>query len=122
MTSTEPANSKLFRHWQCRSLIGAMIGYSAFYIVRKNLSFAMPGLEADGFSKVELGVFLTLHGLIYGFSKFFNGILGDRSHARNFMVTGLLLSALANVVFGFGASVVMLGVVWMLNGWVQGMG
>lgn len=112
-----------FRYWQIRTLIATMTGYAAFYLVRKNLSIAMPSMEADlGISKADLGLFLTIHGLLYGVSKFFNGILGDLCNARIFMVTGLALSALTNVFFGFGSSVLVLGVIWMINGWFQGMG
>ncbi len=117
-----PAEAK-FRYWQTRTLIGSMVGYAAFYFVRKNLSIAMPAMEHDlGITKSDLGLFLTLHGLLYGVSKFVNGFWGDRSNARIFMVVGLVLSAVANIVFGFSSAVFVLGLVWMLNGWVQGMG
>jgi OPA family glycerol-3-phosphate transporter-like MFS transporter/OPA family sugar phosphate sensor protein UhpC-like MFS transporter len=43
-------------------------------------------------------------------------------NARYFMVAGLLLSVCANVFFGFSSSVLLFGVAWMINGWVQGMG
>ena len=83
----------------------------------------MPGLGKDlGIGKADLGLFLTLHGVLYGVSKFANGFLGDRTNARTFMATGLILSAIVNVCFGFSSAVVTLGLLWMLNGWVQGMG
>ena len=120
----QPAGTEaLFRHWQVRTLVATMFGYAAFYFVRKNLSFAMPAMEADlGISKTDLGMFLTLHGLLYGVSRFVNGMWADRANARYFMVAGLMLSVGANVFFGFGSSVLWLGVAWMINGWVQGMG
>lgn len=36
------------------------------------------------------------------------------------MVTGLVLSAICNLIFGFSSAVLVFGIVWML-GWVQGM-
>jgi phosphoglycerate transporter family protein len=112
-----------FRYWQYRTLIATMFGYAAFYFVRKNLSFAMPAMEADlGISKAQLGIFLTLHGLLYGVSRFVNGMWADRANARYFMVAGLLLSVGANVFFGMSSTVLWFGVAWMINGWVQGMG
>lgn len=124
ITLTDPAEIKSsYRYWQKRVLISSIIGYALFYFVRKNLSIAMPVIEKDlGISKSQLGIFLTLHGLLYGVSKFANGFLGDRSNARTFMVTGLVLSALMNVFFGLSAAVVTFGIIWMLNGWFQGMG
>jgi phosphoglycerate transporter family protein len=112
-----------FRYWQYRTLIATMFGYAAFYFVRKNLSFAMPAMQSDlGITKADLGLFLTLHGLLYGVSRFVNGMWADRSNARYFMVAGLLLSVCANVFFGFSSTVLFLGIAWMINGWVQGMG
>jgi OPA family glycerol-3-phosphate transporter-like MFS transporter/OPA family sugar phosphate sensor protein UhpC-like MFS transporter len=112
-----------FRTWQIRTLVATMFGYAAFYFVRKNLSFAMPAMQADlGITKADLGIFLTLHGLLYGVSRFVNGMWADRANARYFMVSGLLLSVGANVFFGFSSTVLLLGVAWMINGWVQGMG
>ncbi len=119
----DQATSQRFKYWQTRTIIATMIGYALFYFVRKNLSIAMPAMQADlGITKTELGLFLTLHGLIYGLSKFINGFIGDRVNARYFMVTGLVLSAICNVVFGFSSAVLVFGIVWMLNGWFQGMG
>lgn len=115
--------SKRFKYWQRRTIIASMIGYALFYFVRKNLSIAMPEMQADlGITKTDLGLFLTLHGLIYGVSKFANGFIGDRVNARYFMVIGLVLSAICNIVFGFASAVLVFGIVWMLNGWFQGMG
>ena len=115
--------AKRFRYWQRRTLIATMFGYAAYYLVRKNLSFAMPSMQADlGITKADLGLFLTLHGLLYGVSRFVNGMWADRANARNFMVAGLLLSVGANVFFGFSSTVLLLGIAWMINGWVQGMG
>ncbi len=90
-----PETLPRFRYWQKRTLITSMIGYAAFYFVRKNLSIAMPAMEHDlGVTKADLGLFLTLHGLLYGVSKFVNGFWGDRANARTFMVVGLLVDIL----------------------------
>lgn len=122
-TSGREVPSSEFRYWQRRTLLATMVGYAAYYFVRKNLSLAMPAMQHDlGITKSDLGLFLTLHGLLYGVSKFANGFLGDRANARTFMITGLLLSAVANIIFGFSSTVVILGLIWMINGWVQGMG
>lgn len=121
--SMSPEVAKKFKYWQTRTIVMSMIGYALFYFVRKNLSIAMPEMQADlGITKTDLGLFLTLHGLLYGVSKFVNGFIGDRVNARYFMVVGLVLSAVCNLVFGFSSAVLVFGVVWMLNGWFQGMG
>ena len=114
-----------FQRWQVRSIIGTMIGYAIFYIVRKNLSMAIPGMEADadlGFTKTDLGIFLTMNGVVYGISKFLNGFVGDRVNARWFMMFGLTMCAICNIVFGMSSVVWLFGLMWVLNGWFQGTG
>ncbi|HZI32971.1 MAG TPA: MFS transporter, partial [Candidatus Binatia bacterium] len=112
-----------YRTWERRVLIASIIGYATFYFVRKNLGVAMPMMEKDlGISKADLGLFLSLHGVLYGVSKFTNGFFGDRCNARVFMAVGLIISAVMNICFGFSSAVLAFGIFWMLNGWFQGMG
>jgi OPA family glycerol-3-phosphate transporter-like MFS transporter/OPA family sugar phosphate sensor protein UhpC-like MFS transporter len=120
---TDPAEiAREYRYWQLRVLVATIVGYATFYFVRKNLSIAMPFMEQDGINKTQLGLFLTLHGLLYGVSKFANGFLADRSSSRAFLTVGLVASAVMNVMFGFTTGVLSLGIIWMINGWFQGMG
>lgn len=130
-----------FKYWQTRTIIATMVGYALFYFVRKNFSLAMPGLEADlGISKTSLGIFLTLNGVVYGISRFVNGVLADRMNARWYMSIGLALCALSNFAFGFGEDVsywltgehdgtqftntmiLFMGIMWVVNGMLQGTG
>jgi len=124
VTLTDPTEiAAKSRCWQMRVLIFSIFGYAMFYFVRKNLGVAMPFMGKDlGITKEALGLFLTLHGVIYGVSKFANGFLADRANACVFMSTALLASALLNVWFGLSSTVVAFGLIWMLNGWFQGMG
>lgn len=133
---------KKYNYWQWRTLIILMVGYALFYFVRKNFSIAMPALESElGFSKTQLGIFLTLNGVIYGVSRLVNGFLSDRiRNKKGLMALGLLLSALVNIAIGFIPSVnaffnvldgagkatmgfiYLMGALWLINGWLQGMG
>ena len=91
--------TKSLKYWQWRTIIVTMIGYAMFYLVRKNFSFSMPGLQADfGITKTQLGIFLTLHGVIYGLSRFVVGIITDRNSARKVMSLGLMLCAIVNLL------------------------
>lgn len=93
---------KKFKYWQWRVIICSMIGYAMFYFVRKNFSFAIPLLEQDyGISKTSFGLIMTIGGLVYGVSKFLNGILADRTNARWHLVIGLSVCVLTSVLFGF---------------------
>jgi OPA family glycerol-3-phosphate transporter-like MFS transporter/OPA family sugar phosphate sensor protein UhpC-like MFS transporter len=99
-------NVKSFKYWQMRTLIATMAGYAVFYFVRKNFSFAIPGLSAEyGITKTSFGIIMTLITIVYGVSRFLNGIIADRVNARYHMATGLLLCAVANFAFGFGTDI-----------------
>src|SRR5438552_14040071 len=103
------AIQRTYRSWRGRVLFSSLVGYATFYLVRKNLPIAMPIMEDDlHISKTDLGLFLTLHGVLYGVSKFANGFLGDRCNARALMVVGLASSAVMNLFFGFGSAVATL--------------
>jgi sugar phosphate permease len=121
----DDATARKFQKWQTRTIIGSMVGYALFYIVRKNLSMAIPDMEADPmlhFTKANLGIFLTMNGVVYGISKFANGFIGDRINARFFMMFGLTMCAICNFVFGMSSVVWLFGLMWVLNGWFQGTG
>lgn len=123
MANMTTEEHKKFKYWEFRTMVACIVGYAFFYFVRKNLSIAMPYLNSEmGIEKSDLGLFLTLHGLVYGLSKFINGMWGDRSNARIFLVIGLILCSVTNLCFGFSSSVLVLGIFWVLNGWFQGMG
>jgi len=112
-----------YAYFRPRILFWSTVGYGTFYFVRKNYSMAMPVMERQlGLSKQSLGLILTLHGLIYGVSKFIGGVAADRANARIFMSLALLCSALVNVFFGLSSAMVLFGLLWMLNGFFQGMG
>jgi len=133
--------AKRFKYWQTRTIIATMVGYALFYFVRKNFSFAMVGLNNDfGITKGDLGLVITVNGLIYGFSRFANGVFADRINARWYMSIGLFLCAIANIAFGFGADIsafftgqssgsqftntliLFMGIMWTIVGLLQGSG
>jgi OPA family glycerol-3-phosphate transporter-like MFS transporter/OPA family sugar phosphate sensor protein UhpC-like MFS transporter len=123
MSTDAAADTAVFKRWQWRILFLALIGYAMFYFVRKNIDVAAPEMYgALGITKKDFGLFLTLHGVLYGISKFFNGFLGDRFNARWFMPFGLVCCATINILFGLSSSRFTLGILWMINGWFQGIG
>ena len=83
-----------------------MIGYSMFYFVRKNFAFAMPALGKEyGITNTDLGIILTIVGIVYGVSKFINGIIADRTNARWHLAIGLGFCVLLNFAFGWSGSI-----------------
>ncbi len=110
--------------WQVYS--GIFVGYAGYYLVRKNFSLAMPYLIEEGYSRTELGFALSGVAITYGLSKFIMGSVSDRSNARNFMTAGLVMSSLVMIAMGLvpaaTASVSVMFVLLLANGWFQGMG
>ncbi|MDR1864907.1 MAG: MFS transporter [Bacteroidales bacterium] len=115
--------------WQV--FIGVFIGYAAYYLVRKNLSLAAPGMIEDGLlDKASAGIAGSAISIAYAFSKFIMGSVSDRSDARKFLVSGLVLSALLMIGVGFlpfstvnlTRNVVVLFIFMLLVGWLSGMG
>ena len=52
-----------------------------------------------------LGNFLFWGGIVYGLSKFLNGIVGDKVNPRRMLCFGLLACTLVNVAFGFAPEI-----------------
>ena len=132
---------KKYKYWEWRTIIVLFIGYALFYFVRKNLGMAIPAMEKElGITKTQLGIFLTMHSIIYGFSRFVNGMLVDRFSKRKIMTLGLLLTCAVNLFICFSPKlngllnlldgegkatlglVYLIGTLWVLNGYLQGMG
>lgn len=111
--------------WQL--FLGIFVGYAGYYLVRKNFTLAMPYLiEEYGYSRGDLGVALAAVSIAYGLSKFLMGNVSDRSNPRYFLASGLTMSALIMLCFGFmpwaTGSITAMFILLFLNGWFQGMG
>lgn len=116
-----------YKRLRLQVFLGIFIGYAGYYLVRKNFSLAMPYLiDEQGFSKGQLGIALSAISIAYGLSKFFMGSVSDRSNAKYFLPTGLLISSAIMFVFGFSSwatsSILIMFILLFINGWVQGMG
>ncbi|GAB6121574.1 glycerol-3-phosphate transporter [Dysgonomonas termitidis] len=117
---------KEYKKLRLQVFLGIFIGYAGYYLVRKNFSLIMPDLIEEGSSKAALGIVLSAVSIAYGISKFIMGSVSDRSNARIFLPLGLLLSALTLVFLGLipvlTSSVVVMFILFFMNGWFQGMG
>jgi OPA family glycerol-3-phosphate transporter-like MFS transporter len=111
--------------WQV--FAGIFLGYAAYYLVRKNLSLAIPDILAEypDYTKAQLGTALTALSLTYGLSKFLMGSVSDRSNPKYFITLGLVLSSLCVFLMGIKgiySSLALVVALQAINGWVQGMG
>ncbi len=137
----DAVTKKKYNYWQWRTLIALIVGYTFYYFLRKNFSAALPAMEASlGISKIQLGLFLSLNGIVYGVSRLINGMIADKHNKRLMMTLGLVLSAIINFAICFSPKmngvmhlldtegkatvtlVYIIGSLWVLNGYVHGMG
>lgn len=115
--------AKMYKIFRIRTLIGIFIGYAGYYLVRSNFALSTTYLKSDfGFTTTQIGLLSSVMAITYGVSKFFMGNLADKAHTQRFIAFGLVLSALANICFGFTSSFGLFIVLLFMNGMFQGMG
>lgn len=115
-----------------RTFWGATIAYSLYYVCRMSLSVVKQPLIDEGvLSAGQLGLIGSALLFVYAVGKFMNGFIADYCNVRRFMVTGLFLSALINLVLGAlgfikgipaGLIFIIFALFWGANGWMQSMG
>lgn len=132
---------KDYSHWRLRIFYSSFIGYTTFYLCKKNIAVALPGLSKElGYTNTELGLLGSSLYLTYAIGKFVNGVLADGSDVRKFLPTALIMSAIANFClllsallitpgktsfFGLPSSAILLWLFaffWGANGWFQSAG
>ena len=126
---------KLYKKLRFQTFVAGTLGYSLYYVCRTGLNVVKGPIINEGFlTATQLGAISSCLLYAYAAGKFVNGILADRSNIKRFMATGLLVSAFTNLMFGLtglwnttvGAAssglVLLLCLLWTLNGWSQSMG
>ncbi len=115
--------SRNFKHIRLATFLSATMGYGIYYVCRLSMNIVRKPIVENGvFSETELGIIGSCLFFVYAFGKLTNGFLADRSNVRRFMSTGLLCSAVINLVLGFTSSFYAFVFLWGLNGWFQSMG
>ncbi len=126
----ERVNSE-YKRMRLKVFLGAFLGYAAYYLVRKNLSLAAPGMIEEGLlDKASVGIAGSAISIAYAFSKFLMGSLSDRSDARKFLVVGLVLASAVMIATGLipysttnmQLNVSIIFVMMLAVGWISGMG
>lgn len=123
-----------YKKMRLKVFLGIYLGYASYYLVRKNLSLAAPGMIEEGLiDKAGAGLAMSGIPIAYAVSKFIMGSISDRSDARKFMTVGLVLSSLVMILAGvlpyptgvagnYAVTVGLMFVFMFLAGWLSGMG
>ena len=118
-----------------RTFWGVTVAYSLYYVCRMSLSVVKQPLIDEGvLTAGQLGIIGSALLFVYAVGKFMNGFIADYCNIRRFMATGLLISALVNLLMGVTGVVngfftlptalifIVFAVLWGINGWMQSMG
>ncbi len=114
---------RLYPIYRWRIFEAAFIAYATFYIVRNNFAPVSKEIgQALHYDKDMIGNLLAGTAIAYGIGKLVMGYFADRSDARKYVASGMLLTAVINLAFGASTNYRGHLVLWTLNGFVQGMG
>lgn len=116
------AQYRLFRRNAWIVLLAFSILYCFLYCGRQNLSFAMPAMmEEEGWTALQLGILSSVQFWTYALGHLVNGRLGEIVGVNKLIIIGMVLSAAMNLLIGFSSSLLMITVLWGMNGYVQSM-
>ena len=96
--------------------------YFASYVTRINYKVVIsaiestPGIDREGASLALSGLFIT-----YGLGQLVCGWIGDRIKPRYMIFSGLLVSAVMNLLLPLNSNTVYMLVIWCINGFGQSM-
>lgn len=125
MLGYTPEQYVLFKKHAWRVLLGFSILYCFLYCGRLNLGLAIPAMTSPesgtGWTKLDLGILSAIFFWTYGMGHLFNGRLGEIFGVNKFIVIGVFLSAATNILISFQTSLLVIAVLWGLNGYFQSM-
>lgn len=119
-----PENDKdRFKRVRLISFLTATLGYGIYYVCRLSMNVIRKPMVEDGlFTETEIGVIGSCLFFTYAIGKLCNGFIADRANVKKLMSTGLIISAIINLVLGFTNSFILFAILWGINGFFQSMG
>ena len=113
------ADYKKFISHAWRYLLLFSLLYCAHYCTRLNLGNAQVAMTE--FSTEDIGILSSVLFWTYGVGHLVNGRLGEIIGIRKFIILSVILSAVANIAMGFASSILVMAIIWGLNGFFQSM-
>ncbi len=102
-------------------MVGALCAtYGLLYLGRVNISLVLPLLAQDlDLSLAEVGALGTVFFWFYGMFQLVSGEVGSHVSPFRIISLGLLATAIINVLFSFQSSLILMLVLWGMNGIAQ---
>lgn len=107
-----------------KQMVGTIwITYCLYYLGRVNISVVLPTLAIFlSVSRAEVGALGTVFFWVYGIGHFINGEIGSHLSPFTMISVGLLTIALVNIAFAFQTSLLVMLLLWGINGIAQSAG
>ena len=99
--------------------------YATYYFGKVNLSIVIPALLVahENLSVYSMGLVTSAFFFAYAIGQFLHGQISERYNPFNYIVAGLILSGVVNMILGFSAGYfIILVVLQAFDGFFQSMG
>src|ERR1044071_683578 len=120
-TDRNPKYERL--RWQIFSV--TWLAYAGFYLTRKSFSVAKNELkkpEVMGLSRGDMSWIDGANSITYALGQFLFGTLGDKLGTRVIILIGMLGSVIASIAMGFSSTVILMGILFAIQGLCQSSG
>ncbi len=117
--------SPTYERWRWQIFSVTWLAYAGFYLTRKAFSVAKNELKKPGVMGLTLGDMSWIDGansVAYALGQFLFGTLGDRLGTRVIILIGMMGSVLASVAMGLSNTVLLLGILFAIQGLCQASG
>ena len=117
-----PDEYKKFKLYGMRYLLLFSFLYCTIYCMRLNLTNAAPLMkEALGIGEQEIGIITSTLFWTYGIGQLVNGRLSEIFGVQRFLMISVLGSAACNIILSFQSNIIVMAILWGLNGYFQSM-
>ncbi|MDP6945630.1 MAG: MFS transporter, partial [Myxococcota bacterium] len=90
------------RMWRVRILTTTWLSYAAFYVCRKNFAIAKSSIMSSmEIGRSDVAHIFTAYLAAYMVGQYLTGFLGRKVAMRMLLLTGMGITLLCNVAFGF---------------------
>lgn len=119
---TNKVNAKKFKNYAWKMLLSFGFIYLFLYNGRQNINLVMTEMASEFDSTTTaIGVISSSLFWCYAFGQLINGRLGSYFGYKKFMIVGILMSTIMNILISYQNSIVIIAVLWGLNGYFQSM-
>lgn len=116
------SDSKRFKEYAWKMLLSFGFIYLFFYNGRQNINLIMTQIAEDfGKTTSSIGIISSSLFWCYAFGQLVNGRLGSYLGYKKFMIIGIIMSTIMNILISFQNSILVISILWGLNGYFQSM-